>query len=450
MPRQGNTVESCIILEWKKQEGDSIQEGEVLCEVETDKATFEVEAEAGGTVLKQFFEEGADVPVLTPIAVIGEPGEEYSGLGPEEGTEGPADTADSGAAAPHRDAAGPSSPAASHAGNGKIRISPRAKLLAESKGIDYRTVAGSGPGGRIIERDIKYVVEGREPLTAETIQDIISSNLSASSPATSGKVSKTAAEAAPQIKAGKETVPSDGGAARTEFPGPTTEYPLKGVRKVIAGKMLNSVTTTAQLTLNSSADARSLLAYRKRLKISPGEFGLQDITINHIVLYVVSRILPRFPEMNAHFLEDKIVEFDNVHLGFAVDTFKGLMVPKIKNANLLSLKKVAEESKRLASACFDSTVEPDELAGGTFTVTNLGSLGIESFTPVLNPPEVGILGVCAIQPKAVMNDGGEVEHTPHIGLSLTFNHQATDGAPAARFLKQLSYALAHCELFLAE
>lgn len=465
MPRQGNTVESCIILEWKKQEGDSIQEGEVLCEVETDKATFEVEAEAGGTVLKQFFEEGADVPVLTPIAVIGEPGEEIGGLGPEEGpggravgsgveaSSGAADTAVSGTAGAHPNAAGSSSPAgtvASPAGNGKIRISPRAKLLAESKGIDYRTVAGSGPGGRIIERDIKYVVEGREPLTAETIQDIISSNFQTSTPAKGDKASKTGAEAASKIKADKGSVPSGGGAARTEFPGPTSEYPVKGVRKVIAGKMLNSVTTTAQLTLNSSADARSLLAYRKQLNNSPGEFGLQDITINHIVLYVVSRILPRFPEMNAHFLEDKIVEFDNVHLGFAVDTFKGLMVPKIRNANLLSLKKVAEESKRLASACFDSTVEPDELAGGTFTVTNLGSLGIESFTPVLNPPEVGILGVCAIQPKAVMNDDGEVEHTPHIGLSLTFNHQATDGAPAARFLKQLSYALAHCELFLAE
>jgi pyruvate dehydrogenase E2 component (dihydrolipoamide acetyltransferase) len=153
--------------------------------------------------------------------------------------------------------------------------------------------------------------------------------------------------------------------------------------------------------------------------------------------------------MNAHFLEDKIVEYDRVHLGFAVDTFKGLMVPVIKNADLLSLLDISKEAKMLSSECFDGTVAPDDLTGGTFTVSNLGPMGIEHFTPVLNPPEVGILGVCVIGPKAVQRENG-IEHVPHMGLSLTFNHQATDGAPAARFLQQVTYALSNFDLFLAK
>jgi pyruvate dehydrogenase E2 component (dihydrolipoamide acetyltransferase) len=153
--------------------------------------------------------------------------------------------------------------------------------------------------------------------------------------------------------------------------------------------------------------------------------------------------------MNAHFLGDKIVEFDNVHLGFAVDTFKGLMVPVIKNADSMSLLQISTEAKRLSTECFEGTVAPDDLTGGTFTVTNLGPMGIEHFTPVLNPPEVGILGACAIGLRAVEKGNG-IEHIPHMGLSLTFNHQATDGAPAARFLQQVTYALANFDLFLAK
>jgi pyruvate dehydrogenase E2 component (dihydrolipoamide acetyltransferase) len=147
-------------------------------------------------------------------------------------------------------------------------------------------------------------------------------------------------------------------------------------------------------------------------------------------------------------LGTKIIEFGNVHLGFAVDTPRGLMVPVIRYANLMSLKQLSAEAKRLAKACIDGTVDPDALKGGTFTVTNLGAMGIESFTPVLNAPEVGILGVCAIQPKPVMK-GKEVEFVPHMGLSLTFDHAAADGAPAARFLASMRTKLAAFELTLA-
>jgi pyruvate dehydrogenase E2 component (dihydrolipoamide acetyltransferase) len=490
MPQQGNTVESCVILEWKKAEGDTVEKGDVLCEVETDKATFEVEAEAGGTLLKIFFDEGEDVPVLTPIAVVGEEGEDISNLAPQmeqaetpaapaapEGQEaeaqrepGPAEAAgpsQEGPAEQERPPAPEGKPA-----DGKVAISPRARLLAESEGIDYTTVGGSGPGGRIIERDIRYVLGSRAPITPAAIEAMLESGKKAPRTGTGigGRVTRedleaaeagagvagagtgagAAAGAGARTGAGAAAGAGAGaaGAAAAAFPGPTTEHPVKGVRKRIADRMYSSLQSTAQLTLNSSAEVSNMLAYRKKLKASAGEYGLQDVTVNDIVLYVVSRILPRFSEVNAHFLEDKIVEFHNVHLGFAVDTFKGLMVPVIRNANHLSLKEISDEAKRLSTRCSEGTIEADELSGGTFTVTNLGVLGIESFTPVLNAPEVGILGVCAIQLKPVMQDD-EVEHLPHMGLSLTFNHQAVDGAPAARFLKQISHALSNFDLFLA-
>jgi pyruvate dehydrogenase E2 component (dihydrolipoamide acetyltransferase) len=226
-----------------------------------------------------------------------------------------------------------------------------------------------------------------------------------------------------------------------DFPGSTTEIPVKGVRKVVAGRMLNSLQTTAQLTLNTSADARSILGYRAKCKDAPEDAGVGGIGINDMVLYATIKTLGEFPEFNAHYLGSKIVEFDNVHLGFAVDTPRGLMVPVIRYANLMSLKQLSVETKRLAKACIEGTIDPDALSGGTFTVTNLGAMGIESFTPVLNAPEVGILGVCSIQPKPVMK-GSDVEFVPHMGLSLTFDHCAVDGAPGARFLAVMRQKLA--------
>jgi pyruvate dehydrogenase E2 component (dihydrolipoamide acetyltransferase) len=208
------------------------------------------------------------------------------------------------------------------------------------------------------------------------------------------------------------------------------------------------VQTTAQLTLNASADARALQEYRKRLKGSVESLGLQKVTINDLVLFVVARTLLQYPELNALFMDDAIHLYKNVHLGVAVDTPRGLIVPVIRNANALSLRQIAQESGRLADACLSGNVSPDELNGGTFTVTNLGILGIESFTPVLNAPQVGILGVGNINLKPV-EVNGDITFIPHLGLSLTINHQVVDGAPAARFLQTLSQNLAQLELLLA-
>ena len=481
MPKQGNTVESCIILEWHKNEGDIVATGDVVCEVETDKATFEVESTHDGTILKTYYEEGDDVPVMTPIAVIGEEGEDISGLGPKEEAkeqeEEQGDESGKGAeAAPSGEAAKPAetkpaeataaktpSPeeapattggaAASGSGNGKsgAAVSPRAKNFAAAAGIDPTSLAGSGPSGRVIERDIQAARKGMEPLTPAAIAEVKASGKQppAAGSGLGGRVTaEDVREAAPGAKPGaarSAAIP----AAAGEFPGPTRETPVKGVRKVIAQRMLESLTTTAQLTLNSSAAAGAILAYRKKLKESPEELGLKRVTINDLILFAVSRVLPQFPFMNAHFKGESIVEFDRVHLGFAVDTPKGLMVPNIKNADLLSLRQISAETKRLSVLAQEGKATPDDLSGRTFTVTNLGALGVENFTPVLNPPEVGILGVSSIQLKPVRKNG-EVEYADSLGLSLTINHQAVDGAPGARFLKAFSQQLAVFELLLAE
>ena len=396
MPRQGQSVESCIIIEWKINEGDTVAEGQSICDIETDKASFEIESPATGTVLGIFYPVESDVEVLKVIAAIGEPGEDISALrsldeDPADGNipaTAPVET-QTAETVPGMKADPALTPVTS------LGASPRAKNLATSKNVDISTVAGTGPNGRVIERDVA-------------------------------------------------AVDSNATGSTTEFPGTTKEIPVKGVRKLIAERMHASLQNTAQLTHNTSADARAVLAYRQICKDAPEEAGMAGISINDIVLYATVRTLAEFPELNAHALGDRIVQFENIHLGIAVDTPRGLIVPVIRYADLMDIKQLSSEARRLATACIEDNFDPDELRGGTFTVTNLGALGIESFTPVLNTPEVGILGVCAIQPKAVMDDGG-LAFIQHMGLSLTFDHCAVDGAPAARFLVSLREKLAAFE-----
>ena len=445
MPRQGNTVESCVILEWRKHEGDTVSAGEVVCEVETDKATFEVESTTSGTLLKVFFNDGDDVAVLTPIAIVGNEGEDISGLAPG-GFVGAVDalaavTKASEAQISTEKAAQPVPIVRSD--GARIAASPRARGLAGRKGVDLGALeGGSGPGGRILERDVQNYVDSGQPLTPAAMEKMAEEGLSAppSGSGIGGRI--TAAD----LVASGATTESVGGLP--DYPGATREYQVKGVRKIIAERMLSSLQTTAQFTMHASADARSILAYRKKLKGSPEELGLRGITINDLVLHAAVQTLTRYPALNAHFLGDRIVEYSSVHAAFAVDTDRGLMVPVVRFAERLTLRQLAAATKRLSTECIEGGVHPDDLAGGTITVSNLGALGIEMFTPVLNPPQAAILGVATIQPKAVMV-GDETVFRPHIGLSLTINHQAVDGAPAAHFLKDLCGMVAEFELSLA-
>ena len=436
MPRQGNTVESCVILSWMKNEGDPVDAGDVLCEVETDKSTFEVESAAAGVLLVRYFEEGEDVPVLTPIAVVGRVDENISDLA-SVGSGAASTTAavtpgsyasENGGTPPESGAAAETRAAASEASGAgidgeKIAISPRARRLAERSGVDVRRLAGlgSGPRGRIIERDVAGLLSAGA--TSEAQVPI------------SSRSSATESFARPKVDA--------------DFPGPFVDEPASRVRKIIAERMHASLRDTAQLTLHTSADARAILSYRAKLKHSNVDLGLRSITLNDILLLATSRAVREFPEMNAFYEGNVIKKFEHVHAGFAVDTPRGLMVPVVQYADQLSLRDLSRETNRLADACQDRSITADELYGGTFTVSNLGALGIEMFTPVLNPPQVAILGICSIVQKPVAAETG-IELIPHVGLSLTIDHRAVDGSPASWFLKRLVEAIANFDLLLAE
>ncbi len=462
MPRQGQSVESCLILAWKKNVGERVAKGDTLCEVETDKATFEIEAGTAGVLLAQLFKEGDDVPVLTPIAYIGETGEKIpssAGAAATSAPNAPAPAAsgkDTKAAEPAPDES-PSQPAArtsratptaatepGSATDVSGSVSPRARKLARAKGVRLEEAHGSGPGGRIIERDIEKVLGSREPMTPAAISDFLGATQTASPGAGTGPGDRIGAK---DLQAGT----ASGTPSRSETtPRPeeqVTERPVKGIRKLIAERMHASLRDTAQLTMSASADARALLSYRKRLKASADE-TLSAVTINDLVLFATARMLARHPEINAHMSADMIREFRQVHLGFAVDTPRGLMVPVIRDAHLLTLVQLSVKAKLLGQACLAGNISPDDLSGATCTVSNLGNLGVESFTPVLNPPQVAILGVCAIQPKPVMN-GDEVQFVPSIGLSITIDHRAVDGAPGARFLQDVAAAIRDIDLTLA-
>ncbi len=454
MPKLGNTVETSIIASWKKKKGDTVTQGEALCEIETDKATIDVESPASGTLLELFFGEGDEVPVMTAIAAIGEPGENVDNLRPA-GVQKPSGAqqaeAPSAVSSTVSSVAGPNGRATTVDARTvpgeilmgeKAGISPRARNLANTKGVDVDGIQGTGPGGRIIERDIQAALTAQPKMTP-LAKSMISRGDFVAPPQGSGIGGRITS---------KDLIASPLAAQEPRAEAPTgddvTIIPVKGTRKIIATRMLNSMQTTAQLTMNAFADARALLDYRKRLKASPLPLGLQEVTINDILLFVVSRTLLQYPDLNALFADETITQYKTVHLGFAVDSPRGLIVPVIRNASARSLKEISQIAKQLAAASQDGRISPDDLSGGTFTVTNLGSLGIETFTPILNPPQVAILGVGNINLKPV-DVNGEVAFIPHLGLSLTINHQVVDGAPGARFLQALSKNLAELEILLA-
>jgi pyruvate dehydrogenase E2 component (dihydrolipoamide acetyltransferase) len=245
------------------------------------------------------------------------------------------------------------------------------------------------------------------------------------------------------------SVPNNANVQIQETQSETEKVKLTNIRKVIAKAMYNSISTTCQLTLNSSFDVTEIMEFRKKLKAGKDKFGLENITLNDIVLYAVSRTLLNFKDLNAHFLDDSMLYFKNVNLGVAIDTDRGLMVPTLFNANLKSLNEISSQVKALAKECQSGSINPDLLKDGSFTVTNLGTLDIESFTPILNAPQTGILGVNNITQRAKEVDG-EIVFYPAMGLSLTFDHRAIDGAPAGKFLQALKYNLENFSCLLAK
>ena len=446
MPRQGQSVESCIISKWNKKKGDRVTTGDILFSYETDKASFEEEARTEGILLDIFFNEGDDVPCLTNVCVIGNEGESTTQFNPKQqgksGESKAVQTSDENKVDIVEQAAVPTRVSIASSDE-KIRISPRAKNLAEKTGTDYRYASPSGPNGRIIERDIAALHANGPIVTTAAKDEYIKSDINTiSGTGLGGRITTSDLKAIPDSK--------ERNTSATAVPqGDYREIKLTNIRKVIAKAMHHSISSTAQLTLNASFDATEILAFRKKLKESKNAVGLENITLNDILLYTVSRTLPFHENLNAHFLDDSMRIFNNVHLGVAVDTDRGLMVPTLFNANSKSLNEISREIKKLVEDCQKGTINPDILKGASFTVTNLGTLDIESFTPVLNPPQTGILGINNIIYR-IKQVNDEFVNYPAMGLSLTFDHRALDGAPAARFLKELKKNLENFSALLVK
>ncbi|KOH46130.1 dihydrolipoamide acetyltransferase family protein [Sunxiuqinia dokdonensis] len=426
MPRQGQSVETCIIGEWYKQVGDQVKAGDLLFSYETDKASFEEEAKEDGELLAVFYEEGDEVPVLTNVAVLGRSGENIEEFRPggvgEAALTVPEEAAPAVESAP---AAETKEAVLSEKREGKIKISPRAKVMAEKLGVPYEKVQGSGPYGRIIAQDIEVAAESLPKMTLLAQEKAKAEGLGAGEIATG---------------IGGRVVAENLVAYNPVYGDDFEVKKLTNMRKLIAKAMHQSLQNSAQLTHHMSADARQIMALRKsfKKKLEAGEVS-QNITINDLVCFAVIKALKKFPQVNTHFIGDSMRWFNKVHLGLAVDTERGLMVPAVKNADDLSIEGLSSQLSTVAGQCRKGNIDPELLKpeAASFTVSNLGNYGVELFTPVINLPQTAILGVCTIVPRPKDLGDGVYGFVPMMGLSLTYDHQALDGGEATLFLKEI-------------
>lgn len=403
--------ETRTIIAWTREIGDPVSAGETICEVETDKATVEIESQADGVLVARLFDVGAEIPEDGPIAMVGNPDEiGVAETGAADAAAKPADVAPpvpAGPPAPARPTA-PAAPAPAPqpetAAPRRLAVSPRARKRAAELSVTLAGLTGTGPGGRIIERDV-LAAGAAAPAAAPT--------------------------------------------AAATTPVADQVIPVRGTRRLIAERMHASLRDTAQLTMTSYADATRLLQLRAAFKTADPQFEMSDVTLNDLLLFAVSRTLIEHPEINAICRDGEsgieIVRSGAVHLAFAVDTPRVLMVPVIRDAAGLRVRELSRSAADLAERCRDGAITPAELSGGTFTVSNLGSFGVESFTPILNPPQAAILGVGAVTWRPI----GEQEVQQQIALSLTIDHRLIDGAPAARFLQTLCARIAELDVLLA-
>ncbi|WP_163718338.1 dihydrolipoamide acetyltransferase family protein [Mangrovibacterium lignilyticum] len=423
LPRQGQSVETCIIGEWYKQVGDPVKTGDVLFSYETDKASFEEEAKEDGELLAIFFEAGDEVPVLTNVAVLGAKGESVDEFRPGGETaaeeQAPEVVVQESLVAEKEEVVLVEKP------EGKIRISPRAKAMAEKMGVVFEQIQGSGPHGRIIAQDVEAAAQALPKLTPLAQEKAKAENLAPVKEATGLGGRATAADLI-----NYNPVYGDDFEVKK----------LPNIRKLIAKAMHQSLQNSAQLTHHMSADARKVMALRKsfKKKLESGEVS-QNITINDLVCFAVIKALKKFPQVNTHFIGDSMRWFKKVHLGLAVDTERGLMVPAVKNADDLSIEGLSSQLSSVAGAARKGNVDPELLKpeAASFTVSNLGNYGVEMFTPVINLPQTAILGVCTIVPRPKDLGDGVYGFVPMMGLSLTYDHQALDGGEATLFLKEV-------------
>jgi pyruvate dehydrogenase E2 component (dihydrolipoamide acetyltransferase) len=455
LPKLGQTVEEGRIVEWLKAEGDPVERGEVLFTVETDKAVLDVEATRKGFLRKKLYGEGELLPVLTVVALITRTADEP--LDAEAPTGAPPTTASAPA-----EAAVPEMAAVQQPGEvvqpteGRLFASPRAKKLAVDAGINLALVSGSGPNGRIIERDVVAYIETAPKATpvAQYVAEQLGVDLrTVTGTGPDGRITKSDVEAvvAPAaVEAVKVEVPEPVVAVPVPAPAKPSlkEIPMTGIRGIIAQRMHESHIVTAPVTLTMEVDATHLVTLREKLKASfADELGF-NLGYNDLLFKMVAKGLREFPYMNSRLIGDTIHQLDEINIGLAIDTERGLLVPNVRDVDHKGLLDIAREVKGLVSRGRSGKSLPDELVGGTFTITNMGMMDIDAFTPIINFPEVAILGVGRIKEvPAVYN--GEITIRKMMWLSLTVDHRLVDGAPAARFLQYMKKLIEEPYLLLA-
>lgn len=446
MPKLGLTMTEGTIEEWKYKEGDSVKKGDILFSVATDKLTNDVEAEADGVLLKILLPEGETAPCKAVIAYIGEAGEVIAAGGASTESTAAQAPASSAAAVPAK------TPAVTRDPGAPVLASPAAKKLAKEKGVDLALIAGTGPKGRITLEDVEAYLTAPKadepaaevktsPLAAKIAEEL---GVDVSKIQTDGRVMKAdvltaagvctaapAAEAAPAISADDND-----------------EAPVKvnPLRRSIAANMANSWHTSPRVAYTFAVDVTAMKALRAKLKDSLKEQGIK-LTYNHILMKVVAKALMEFPDVNASFADNMLTRHKHVNMGLAVAKGDGLIVPNVKNADSKSLAEIAKETEALIEATRSGKIDMKDMTGGTFTISSLGPYGVRSFSPIINQPELAILGVCDIVDTPVVRNG-EIVIRPMMNLCLTADHRVVDGVMASKFMKRVVELLENLYLLL--
>jgi len=444
MPKLSDTMTEGTLIKWNKQVGDTIEIGDVIAEVETDKATMEMEAFDEGTLSDILVQAGEKAAVGATLGVLLEDGEEAPAPGsapaaisaPEsqlfaEGAEAPE------VSQPAAELVAPTStPALHQAGPGeRIKASPLARKIADSKGVDIAAIQGSGPGGRIVKADVEAAAEGgsapsRLASAATALAASAKAQVVQSTPSpVSAPAPVAAAAISPVVAAGDQTIE------------------LSSMRRIIADRLLTSKTTIPHFYLHVECDTAPLMTLRKQINAQAEQTHGNKYSINDFVLKSVINAAQAVPEINASFNGDSVVQFAKVGVSIAVAVDDGLVTPVIKDAASKSMLQISQEVKDLAVRARDKKLMPNEFDGGTVTVSNLGAWGIESFDAIINPPQAAILSVGAIIEKPVVKDG-QIVAGMRMNIGLSCDHRVVDGAVGARFLNEVKKLIENPALML--
>src|SRR5580704_1649649 len=456
MPQLSDTMKVGVLQKWRKNEGDSVEPGEVIAEVETDKAVMDFEAFDKGVLLKRLIADGASVPVGTPIAIIGKAGDDIAALIEEAKSRAggakpaakaeapkpaaaPAPKAEAPAPAPAKSApangqvaaarpAPPRSAPAAAAPAGRVLASPLARRLATDLGIDLRSVQGTGPGGRIVERDVKAASEGSAAAPS------VDWHAAEEAPSTAPPAAASAPRPSAAAPLPAQLVPERRAEARPAAPPPADDVvkPLSMMRRTIAARLLEAKTTVPHFYLTADVDMDAAMEFREQVAQVHGA----RLSVNDLVLKACTLAMRRIPEANASFTDEAIIQHARVDIGMAVAVEDGLITPVIRDADKKTIGQIAGEAHEMAGRARDRKLRPEEYTGATFSVSNLGMMGIRDFAAIINPPEGAILAVGSVRKEPVVKDN-KIGIGHRMSITLSCDHRVIDGALGAKVLQAI-------------